>query len=226
MARSLLSTHFLTGCLVCLSSGIAAAQAADEPDFSGYWQRINAEPFFSQWPESPLYTAEGEQAAAAQNTEVDGIHNCIIGFGRTLNTFPREILQRTDRLTILYDYDSKIRRIYLDGRAHPDDYRPTMMGHSIGWWEDDTLVIETVGMQPDYIGGAHGYPHGIGARVTERMRLVEGEDGEEIRETEITVEDPSYYRNTWTGTVFHSRVDDGGEYECVSRPYIWQTGPD
>ena len=223
MARNPLYAALLTGLALLCSAPLLAA---DEPDFSGYWRRINDEPFGASWPENLPYTEEGRQAEARRNTEEDGIHNCMIGFGRTLNTFAREILQDADRITILYDYDSKIRRIYMDGRGHPEDFRPTMMGHSIGRWEDSTLVIETIGMLPDYIGGASGYPHSGEATVIERMSLVEGEDGEEIRKTEITVIDPLYYTESWTGTVHHSRVEAGSEYECVSRPYIWQTGPE
>ena len=67
-----------------------------------------------------------------------------------------------------------MRRIYLDGRPHPKDFDPSYVGHSIGHWEGDTLVVDTIGFKPQAILLQEGVPHGEDARVEERYRMVAG----------------------------------------------------
>ena len=59
------------------------------------------------------------------------------------------------------------RTIYTDGRSHPQNPRPTFFGHSVGHWEGDTLVIDTVGMNERFWMNREGLPH------TEQLHLVE-----------------------------------------------------
>ena len=59
------------------------------------------------------------------------------------------------------------RVVYMDGRTHPADPFPTWWGHSIGWWEGDTLVIDTVGFNDKFWFDARGTPH------TERLHTIE-----------------------------------------------------
>lgn len=87
------------------------------------------------------------------------------------------------------------RTIYLDGRTHPEYLEPSYLGHSIGWWEGDTLVIETVGLNEGTWIGRRGLPHTEQARTLERLTRV---SYGEIDYT-ITVDDPSAYTEPWTG---------------------------
>ena len=59
------------------------------------------------------------------------------------------------------------RVVFMDGRKHPDDLLPTWQGHSIGWWEGDTLVVDTVGYNDKFWFDRRGTPH------TERLHTVE-----------------------------------------------------
>jgi len=59
------------------------------------------------------------------------------------------------------------RVIYMDGRKHPADWIPTWWGHSIGWWEGDTLVIDTVGYNDKFWFDSRGTPH------TEKLHTIE-----------------------------------------------------
>ncbi len=59
------------------------------------------------------------------------------------------------------------RVVYMDGRTHPDDLIPTWWGHSIGWWEGDTLVIDTTGYNDKFWFDARGTPH------TEKLHTIE-----------------------------------------------------
>ncbi|MBV8167903.1 MAG: hypothetical protein JO021_14000 [Alphaproteobacteria bacterium] len=79
------------------------------------------------------------------------------------------------RVTILGESDgNRLRRIYTDGRGHPEDPDPTFHGHSIGHWEGDTLVIDTVAIMPQSflaISEAAGVPNNGDMRVIERIHL-------------------------------------------------------
>jgi hypothetical protein len=88
------------------------------------------------------------------------------------------------------------RPIYMDGRPHPtgDDLRPTYLGHSIGRWEGDALVIDTVGFnEKQWLQGA--YPS------TERLHLIERISRPDLTTLsyEATIDDPGAYTKPWSG---------------------------
>src|SRR5438552_44645 len=86
-----------------------------------------------------------------------------------------EILFTPGRVTLLGESDgNRLRRIYTDGRHHPDDPDPTFHGHSIGRWEGDTLVVDTVGVVPQAyiaISEAAGVPNNGDMRIAELIYL-------------------------------------------------------
>ena len=88
------------------------------------------------------------------------------------------------------------RVIYMDGRPHPagDDLRPTYLGHSIGRWEGDTLVIDSVGFnEKQWAVGA--YPN------TEQLHLIERISRPNLKTLvyEATIDDPGAYTKPWSG---------------------------
>ncbi len=91
----------------------------------------------------------------------------------THNAF--EILFTPGRVTILGEGDgNRLRRIYTDGRPHPADPDPSFHGHSIGHWENDTLVVDTVGLLPQAylaVSEAVGVPNNGDMHITERLHL-------------------------------------------------------
>ena len=60
--------------------------------------------------------------------------------------YPFEIFQRDNRVDLLHEYQHIVRRIWTDGRQHPKGLDSTWMGHSIGRYEGETLVVDTVGL--------------------------------------------------------------------------------
>jgi hypothetical protein len=85
------------------------------------------------------------------------------------------------------------RQIFLDGRGHPKELNPAWQGHSVGHWEGDTLVVDTVGFNGlGWIYG--GYPMTEALHVIERFRRVDLGH----LETEMTMEDPPVLRKPWT----------------------------
>jgi hypothetical protein len=88
-----------------------------------------------------------------------------------------ELLTTPGRITMLGEVDgNRMRRIYMDGRPHPEDPDLTLHGHSIGHWEGDTLVIDTVGVAPQAyiaISEAVGVPNDGDMHIVERLHLAE-----------------------------------------------------
>jgi hypothetical protein len=112
------------------------------------------------------------------------------GFARQVtNALPIWIREEDDNLVIQYEEWSKTRTIFLDGRSHPADLTPSPYGHSVGRWEGDTLVVDTVGLSPDIFytfqtGGGYSEQ----ARATERYRV---EENPRRLVLELTLEDPT-----------------------------------
>ncbi len=88
-----------------------------------------------------------------------------------------EILFTPGRVTMLGESDgNRIRRIYTDGRGHPEISDPTFHGHSIGHWEGDTLVVDTVDIVPQAplaVSEAAGLPNNGDMHVIERIHLAD-----------------------------------------------------
>ena len=89
------------------------------------------------------------------------------------------------------------RTIYMDGRPHPtgDDLRPTYLGHSVGHWEGDTLVIDSVGFNEKQWAGGGGFPS------TQKLHLIEKISRPNLTTLsyEVTVDDPGAYTKPWSG---------------------------
>lgn len=109
------------------------------------------------------------------------------------------------------------RTVYMDGRSHPEDLAPTNYGHSIGWWEGDTLVIDSVGFNEDFWLDRRGLPHTEQLHTIERLTRLDAE----VAEYRITVEDPGAYTGQWTGG-FNLQWEGGTElfeYICQQANY-------
>jgi hypothetical protein len=104
-------------------------------------------------------------------------------------TFPFEIIASSNRLTFIYEYQSRVRRIWLDGRQPSDLMPPSRMGHSNGRWEGSTLVIDT-GLLDKTVRDFRGELISENARIEERYSL--SEDGNTLSAV-ITVHDPENY---------------------------------
>jgi hypothetical protein len=87
------------------------------------------------------------------------------------------------------------RIIYMDGRSHPENLEPTNYGHSVGRWEGDTLVVDTVGFSEDFWIDRTGLPH------TEKLHTVERFTRTDFNtiKYEVLIDDPSVYTRSWTG---------------------------
>ena len=94
----------------------------------------------------------------------------------------------------------------MDGRKHPEDPDPTWFGHSIGWWEGDTLVIDTVGFNDKFWMDRRGHPH------TEQLHIIERWTRTDLghMENKVTFDDPGAYSKPFTLT-FQARLAPAGD---------------
>lgn len=90
------------------------------------------------------------------------------------------------------------RIVYLDGRPHPKDLKPSWYGHSIGHWEGDTLVIDTVGFNERFWLTREGVPHTSKAHLIERISRPNFYQ----LKYEATIDDPGAYTHAWSGGWF------------------------
>ncbi len=105
-----------------------------------------------------------------------------------------EVFQFADRVMIVYEFHQRFRHIYTDGRAHRTGRPATWMGESVGHWEGDTLVVESVNFNDRTWIDRRGVPHSDQLHVTERFRR----DGDGQLIVEITVVDPVAFTEPWS----------------------------
>lgn len=164
--------------LFTLAAASAFAQnAATHPDFSGYWElRFDS----ASVPRAQLVTPMTAALADAQaRHDVEAIRWCTnLGIPYMLgDRSPLDIRQSPTVIAMVAAAQSSARYIYTDNRKHPDkeDMDPTTNGHSIGHWEGDTLVANTVGFNDR---GATRIPGGgirtVASHLVEHYRLLEG----------------------------------------------------
>jgi len=129
--------------------------------------------------------------------DIDPTYNCFPPGVPRIYTTPRpfEIHQLPQVVLMLFETDHWVRRIHTDGREHPDGYPKTWMGHSIGKWDGDTLVVDTVGMDERSWLDSLGHPMSDALRVVERFRRA----NRDTLEIDFQFDDPKTYTRTWTG---------------------------
>jgi hypothetical protein len=123
------------------------------------------------------------------------------------NPYPWRITQSATHMFFLFEGNiHSYRQIFMDGRKHPADPDPTWYGHSIGRWEGDTLVIDTVGFNDKFWFDFRGHPHSEKLHTLERYTRTDM--GSLVVETTIT--DPVYYTKPFT-IKFTARLRPGEE---------------
>jgi len=125
---------------------------------------------------------------------------------------PFEVFQIPGRVIFRYEQEHWVRNIWMDGRGHPPDLIPTWMGHSIGRWDGDTLVVDTVGFNDLTWLDTFGTPHSESLHMVERFRRLNMDS----MEIQITFEDPEIYTKPLVGnTMTLRRIPDGEIQEWV-----------
>src|SRR5579862_5036387 len=107
---------------------------------------------------------------------------------------PFKIVQTPKLTLMLFESDTVFRQIFTDGRKHPDEPQPSWLGYSVGKWQGDSLVVETVGLLPFAPLDMFGHPHSEALRVTEQFhRRNFGH-----MDVQVIIEDPKTYTKPFT----------------------------
>jgi len=127
--------------------------------------------------------------------------------------YPWKIVETPPYIYFLFEGNiHSYRQIFMDGRPHPNDPNPTWYGHSVGKWEGDTLVIDTVGFNDLFWFDFVGHPH------TERLHTTERYTRKDLGTLleEVTIDDPGAYTRPFTIHASHRLLpnDELMEYIC------------
>jgi hypothetical protein len=184
-----------------------------KPDLSGVWYAQR--PLDPGSPESlPWAEALVKERAANNSKDAPGAHCMTRGITLAGALFPYKVVQTPKLLVMIFEDDiPSHRQVFMDGRGHPKDPNPTWMGHSVGHWEKDTLVVDTVGFNDRSWLDPQGHPHTEMMHVTERFRRPDLGH----LEIEFTIDDPGAYAKPWAiKRISELDPDDEvGEYVCT-----------
>lgn len=151
---------------------------------------------------------------SAQLGRDDPVAWCRPAGALRLLTFPppRKLLQLPAVVVILSERDVTFRQIFTDGRPLPKDPEPSWNGYSVGKWQGDILVVETIGLRDGIWLDRNGSPMTDAAKITERFRRVNFGR----LEIEVTVDDAKAYTKPWTVTLNQNLLPDTEllEYRC------------
>jgi len=124
------------------------------------------------------------------------------------------LIEQTGNLvTIIHEWMDAVRYVYLDMDGHPADLESRRLGHSIGWYEDSVLVIDTIGFEAGMLAQHPGLPHSDQLHVVERLVLNEEGDSFELT---MLFEDPWYFTDQLTETrIFEISDEVPQRYNCT-----------
>jgi hypothetical protein len=132
-----------------------------------------------------------------------------------MSPYGLEIVQRPE-LQRIYIFNTSnaqsFRVVYMDGRGHPASITPSYLGHSIGRWDGDTLVIDTVGFSEAFWMNRDGLPHTSQLHLVERLTRPDAD----TLNYDVTIDDPGAYTAPWTSgyTLGWSAGAELFEYVC------------
>jgi hypothetical protein len=229
---------------LALAAGLAApALAQDRAGITGFWGRYfpaAGQPFDPKLAPPPAgdpplkpeplkaFQAQRavEKAADEKGEPIAGNSVACLPDGMPQMMFaiyPMQIAQGPDEVTVIQEAYSQVRHIHLNKpQVDPADYAPGYFGHSVGRWEGDTLVVDTVGLK-DNIPMARSVPHSDQMRITERIRLV----APDVLQDQITITDPKVLERPWTFAYAYRRLPgyEMLEYVCEdNREYVDEKG--
>lgn len=218
------------------------ADLAQLPDWSGVWNpkitdqdrqaRTNMPPWNEKAAELIKWQLAEEKAGRPPPLFVNCLPEAMPAWMLVTHN-AMEILFTPGRVTLLGESDGgRLRRIYTDGRKHPPDPDPTFHGHSIGRWEGEALVVDTIGVLPQAyiaISEAAGVPNNGDMHIRERFYLAE----KDVLHVDLEITAPKVLTKTWKTTrIFfrqRARIYDIVEGVCLEgyfRPGVDKYGND
>jgi hypothetical protein len=178
----------------------------DPHDLTGVWDGRRGyggstfgrqEPEMTEWGQQQLKSAKASNNGAYTLKETNDpiLTKCLPpGTPRIyLQPVPMQVIQTPKAVLLLYEYDHIVRYVFTDGRKHPEDITPTYMGHSIGRWDNDIFVVDTVGFNDKTWLDRIGHAHSDQLHVIERFHRLDQNN----LELDITMEDAKALAKPW-----------------------------
>lgn len=187
------------------------------PDWRGIWLPAGRPELEEEPPLKGEYLERYEAAlSGADGGEiVERPSNCLPPGMPSVMYQPYNIqfLFTPGKVTIIQEAYMQVRNIFTDGRPLPEDPDPWFNGHSIGHWEGNTLVVETIGVKDTTRLAVRGATHSDQLKITERMRL-DPEDPDRLLITTI-FEDPLALSEPWETEYTYTRRRDWEQIEFI-----------
>jgi hypothetical protein len=195
-----------------------AQSAVGNNDISGVWNATRGnydtasfskgDPPMTPWGQAQFNAAKPSQGPRGVRLPetTDMVYKCFPpGMPYIyLQLFPMQIIQTPKEVIELFEYDHMVRHIFIDGRKHPADVTPSYNGHSIGHWEGDTLVVDTIGLNGKMWLDRVGHPDSDQMHILERIHRVD----DKTLQVDFTFDDPKSYLKPWTALMrFRLRPD-------------------
>jgi len=241
LCRSACRAAYLVLSVLLFSSLLDAQTKPNAPDFSGAWGPYRpgrgGDPKLAAPAATPLalkpdykktYDARraAETEASNRGEPLATPSSTCVPYGvpsmMSVAVYPIEIIQTPKQVTIIAEAFSEVRRVYMNRpQMKIDDVPPGYYGRSVGRWEGDTLIIDTVGIKESV--QYQRIPHSDQMRIVERMRLITPD----ILHDQITIEDPVVLEKPYTYTLAYRRMPDYEMVEFVcdnNREYVDENG--
>lgn len=204
--------------------GQSAQPVSNPHDITGAWEPLRGGPGAPPpAPPSPIvlkapYAAEWQARRATQDEATKKgeplatLGSQCVPYGMptmmSVANYPVEILQTPGQVTLITEAFSEVRRVYLDRpQMKIDEVPPGYYGRSVGKWEGDTFVIDTIGIAA-HVAGYQSLPHSPQLRITERIRLMSSD----VLTDQITLDDPVVLQQPVTYRLAYRRLP---KYEMV-----------
>ena len=164
-----------------------------KPDLSGVWspapwRPLGGPPELLSWADAVTRQRRDDPVTPMVQCLPSGpSYQGLLSYSRILQV--RDVMVIVDEL-----FAQPTRTVYLDGRSHPRDPNPSFMGHSIGRWDGDTLVVDSVGFNDRGWLSRGRYPQTEQMHITERYRRPDMGH----LEIEMTFDDPGTFTKPWT----------------------------
>jgi len=199
-----------------------APKAADgHPDLSGIWAPNTATlqdlavGLSGEVPYQPWAAQLTKERANGARGKDDPAAFCVPGMPKLIVLpYPYKIYQLPGVTVILYEGFTTFRQIFTDGRPLPVDPQPSWLGYSVGKWDGDTFVVDTVGINDKTWMDNAGRPHSDALHTIERYHRKDVG----TLEVTLTIDDPKAYTRPWTVNASPSRLilgQDLLEYVCT-----------
>jgi hypothetical protein len=211
------------------SASVRPASTARAASIAGTWHP-SAAGFTSLFLASPSWrlTAAGQaELAESRRTNRTTHSDCVPAGAPMLMLYPVASTVTIEADTIVFEIDwLDARRVVHLAATHPANLEPTLQGHSIGRWDGDVLIVDTIGFAPHAEGIGYGMPSSAQKHLVERFALQA--DGRRLN-YEVTVEDPVYlaepirHSAEWTYSPELRRSDTKCDLE-VARHYLQEAG--